>query len=86
MLYLQPCYNLQHYCGIILSQVEDKKDSTVSTAWTELTDLVKSLLHISDNIIIPDHVQKSRDGKYMPSDSMVQYAQLFNQIRKLGGK
>lgn len=71
---------------IILLQVEDKDDSTVSTAWTGLTDLVKSLLHISDSIIVPDHVHKSRDGKYTPSDSMVQYAQLFNQIRKSGGK
>ena len=67
-------------------QVEDKDNCTVRTAWEPLTELTKSLLHTPVHITVPDHVQKSLDGRYTPADSMVQYAQIFNQIRKAGGK
>ncbi len=68
------------------SKVEDIKESKVSAAWGPLTDFTKSLLHTPEHIQVPDHVQKSYDGKYAPADSMVQYAHIFNQIRKGGGK
>lgn len=70
----------------VIVEVEDMKETVVSKAWGPLTDFTRSLLHTPEQIQIPEHVQKSHDGKYAPADSMVQYAQIFNQIRKGGGK
>ena len=70
----------------VIVEIENRDDSTVSSAWGPLTEFTKALLHTSEQIQIPEHVQKSLDGRYAPADSMVQYAHIFNQIRKTGGK
>lgn len=75
----------QNESSFPLAQVEDKVNSTVSTAWGRLTDFTRSLLHSAEQIQLPSHVERSQDGQYLPADSIVNYALIFNQLRKPGG-
>ena len=65
--------------------MEDKTNSTVSTAWGGLTEFTRSLLHHTEPIPLPSHVERSQDGQYLPADSIVNYAVVFNQLRNPGG-
>ena len=35
-------------------------------------------------IPLPSHVERSQDGQYLPADSIVNYAVVFNQLRNPG--
>ena len=62
-------------------EVEDKEQTRVSQCWNELTAFTKGLLDSSQPMDVPIFARQS-DRVYLPSDSMVHYAFIFEQLRK----
>ena len=62
-------------------QVEDKDHTRVSQCWAELTSFTRGLLDSSQPMEPPRLLSQS-DRVYLPSDSMVHYASIFEQLRK----
>ena len=66
--------------GVIV-EVEDKQNTTVSSCWEPLTHFTRALLHTSQPIDRPSMVPPEKE--YTPADSMVNYAYIFTQLRRV---
>ena len=62
-------------------QVEDKEQTRVSQCWSDLTAFSRGLLDSSLPMDVPMFARQS-DRHYLPSDSMIHYAFIFEQLRK----